>query len=292
MLKYLKEKWENNFSFKLFILITLFFTIFSITATTVFINQEIDNLKQKYISEGRLLTTLLANNSRLGVFAENEFLLSEPITDILKTPEVLSVTIYLANGKVLKMESKKKENLSNIDENIDIKTLPLIDKPIEKKYSYEFWSPIFTTSHELIEQLFFSEFQERAIKKQKIIGYVKLELDKKELIRNTEMLILKGFIIYIIFIVFWVIIIFKLTKKLTLRLNNLAQRLSFFGKEGISDYIKVETKDELGKVALAFNNMIDAIRERERKRKTSTGKSTKTVTKIRSHRYSCGWNCS
>lgn len=266
MLKYLKEKWENNFSFKLFILITLFFTIFSITATTVFINQEIDNLKQKYISEGRLLTTLLANNSRLGVFAENEFLLSEPITDILKTPEVLSVTIYLANGKVLKMESKKKENLSNIDENIDIKTLPLIDKPIEKKYSYEFWSPIFTTSHELIEQLFFSEFQERAIKKQKIIGYVKLELDKKELIRNTEMLILKGFIIYIIFIVFWVIIIFKLTKKLTLRLNNLAQRLSFFGKEGISDYIKVETKDELGKVALAFNNMIDAIREREKEK--------------------------
>lgn len=265
MLKFLKEKWKRRFSFKLFIVITLLFTIFSITATTIFINQQINNLKQKYTSEGKLLATLLANNSRLGVFAENEFLLEEPMMDILKTPEVVSVTIYLTNGKVLKRLSKKQENLSN-NENIDIKTLPLIDTPIEKKYTYEFWSPIFTTSHELIEQLFIPEFQEKTLKKQKIIGYVKLELDKSELIRNTQMLMIKGLLIYLIFIVFWAIIIFQLTKKLTLRLNSLAQRLSFFGKEGASEYIKVETEDEIGKVAFAFNNMIDAIKEREKEK--------------------------
>lgn len=265
MLKFLKEKWERQFSFKLFIVITLLFTIFSITATTVFVNQQIYNLKQKYTSEGKLLATLLANNSRLGVFAENEFLLEEPMMDILKTPEVVSVTIYLTNGKVLKKLSKKQENLSN-NENIDIKAFPLIDTPIEKKYTYEFWSPIFETSHELIEQLFIPEFQEKTLKKQKIIGYVKLELDKSELIRNTQMLMIKGLLIYSIFIVFWAIIIFQLTKKLTLRLNSLTQRLSFFGKEGASEYIKVETEDEIGKVAFAFNNMIDAIKEREKEK--------------------------
>lgn len=266
MFKYLKEKWENQFSFKLFIIITLFFTIFSITATTIFIKQQISNLKQKYISEGKLLITILANNSRLGVFAENEFLLEEPLMDVLKTPEVISVSIYLANGKILKKASKKPENLINSDEIIDVKTLPLIDKPIEKKYSYEFWSPIFTTSHELIEQLFIPEFHNLGLKKTKIIGYIKLELDKTDLIKNTQLLILKGFIIYIIFIFFWGIIIFKLAKRLTLRLNNLAERLSSFGKEGISEYIKVETKDEFGKVALAFNNMIDTIKEREKEK--------------------------
>ncbi|MCX7769801.1 MAG: ATP-binding protein [Proteobacteria bacterium] len=266
MMKFIKKSWENQFSFKLFVIITLLFTLFSVLAIGIFINQQIKNIEQKYISEGKLLTTILANNSRLGVFAENEFLLEEPISDILKTPEVISVTLYLANGKPLKHSSKKTEGSTKVEKDIDVTTIPLIDKPINKRYSYEFWSPIYTTSHELIEQLFVPDFSERIPKKQKIIGYVKLEIDKTGLIKNIQTLLIKGFIIYLIFIIFWAIIIYKLTKKMTLSLNNLADKLSLFGKEGVSEYVKVESKDEIGKVAMAFNNMIDALKDREREK--------------------------
>lgn len=105
-------------------------------------------------------------------------------------------------------------------------------------------------------------------KKQKIIGYARLEIDKNRLTSDINNLILRGIIIFVVFVFLFGIVFFKLTKKMTTSLNNLAEKLSNFGKAGISEYIEVKSNDELGKVALAFNFMIDSLKEREREKQT------------------------
>ncbi len=85
---------NENFSFKAFIKIALFIVIISFSFTIFFVLQESKSQTDNLIRKGELLAKLLAYNSKLGVFTENENFLINSAKGILQYDEVLSVSIF------------------------------------------------------------------------------------------------------------------------------------------------------------------------------------------------------
>ncbi|HTY20327.1 MAG TPA: hypothetical protein VMC44_01700, partial [Geobacteraceae bacterium] len=92
---------RESFRAKLFTLFTVVIVIISFSFTIFFIIHESNSYQEQLISEGNLLASLLAYNSRLAVFAENREALQTAAEGIAKNDKVKSVAIYSSSGDLL-----------------------------------------------------------------------------------------------------------------------------------------------------------------------------------------------
>ena len=102
----ISRAFKENFTAKIFIVIALLIIIISISFTTFFINQQNKAINESLIREGELLTRMLAYNGRLGVFAENENLLKDPMEGIMQNRDVVRVRVLNYDGILLKENQK------------------------------------------------------------------------------------------------------------------------------------------------------------------------------------------
>src|SRR5512137_2051469 len=89
---------RESFKAKLFSLFTLVIVIISFSFTIFFVRHESNSYQDQLLSEGKLLASLLAYNSRLPVFAENVEALQSAAEGIIKHENVISVAIYGSGG--------------------------------------------------------------------------------------------------------------------------------------------------------------------------------------------------
>ena len=89
---------NENFGIKVFAAFTLFIFIISFSFTSFFIHRQGKSLRESLIKNGRLLARILAHNSRIGVFSENEELLRGPVEGIFQQEGVLEVSVFNLEG--------------------------------------------------------------------------------------------------------------------------------------------------------------------------------------------------
>ncbi len=269
----LKNK-GNSFSAKLFYLLTFFILISYISFSAFFLSYQSKSMKSNLLHQGELLSRLLAYNSRLGVFAENEDLLEDPIEGIMQQKEVTLIQVFTEYGKQLTRHERN--NL-----------LTLIDPPLTHKREFEkatsyfsknsgvfyfeekedihFWAPVYSRKNTTDEELLFQK--NHSPTNHNFIGLVKIVFTKKHMQKNLNNLLANNFIIPLVFIIPGWIIIFFVVKGITRPLKKLTEGVEAVGHGGSVKMVNVETKDEIGKLAFAFNNMVISLKNKEAEKK-------------------------
>ena len=258
---------REHFSARIFLTFSFLIVIVTLAFTVFFYRYQSSSLTEKTESEGELLATLLAYNARLGVYTENADLLSAPVNGILENPEVLSVAVYTADGKTLALQNRPGSRLSpDIEKwNSGIgRTLKKTSHPLRLTNDGNFiiWTrvalkPIITAE----DAVYLDAYPTKQV--EQIIGSVRVVMDGRQLRKHLHVLLFDSILIGIISLIIGSVIAYLISGRITKPLNRLTDRVKDFscGKE--CKEIIVETGDEIGNLASAFNDMVDSLRKRE-----------------------------
>src|SRR4030042_780958 len=126
------KSFHENFAVRVFTAFAILICLISFSFTAFFIRHESTSLRDAVITRGHLLTGILADSVRIGVFSENEKLLEGPVEGILKQEGVLGVAGFDLGGGLLKGVGKvERESPRTIS--------PYY---LEHRNTFQFWSPV------------------------------------------------------------------------------------------------------------------------------------------------------
>ena len=260
---------KESFRAKVFSLFTFFIVIVSVSFTVFFIYHESKNYQGQLENEGRLLASLLADNSRLAVFAENHEMLEAAADGICRNDHVVDVAIFAANGELLAQMRKGGSGIDPVQEGTDekkriaaylgdLKTAAFT----QNKDHIVFYAPIISEMvYPTTESLYFKEKPKPP--EYKTIGLVRIVLEKADLNRRIGNLLLIALFLLTVFLLLGIAVAYTLLKGMTKPLNSLMEGVRTVGKGDLSQRIPIETADEIGKVAVAFNTMAETLERRE-----------------------------
>ena len=122
----------------------------------------------------------------------------------------------------------------------------------------EVWAPVSAGSgYSDEEALFYSDnmFENREY----TVGFVQVVLDKKILNDALRKILFNSSLIAMIFLAISIVIVFFVVKGITKPLNRLTERVKVMGSGTPLEKVPVETQDEIGKLATAFNLMAESL---------------------------------
>jgi len=263
-----------SFRAKIFAVFALFIISISSAFTYFLIRHEIRSNTDRLIIEGKLLSGLLAYDARLAVYAENKLMMKEAVAGISPHEHVLAVDIYAIDGKLLLEEVKSDGKRFSVNEHplsADVLKLVTSDsetsKPLvrQEKDKIEFYAPVSAiVAPKNEESLYLNENPHQV--SHRAIGLVRIALDKGELNRQVSKLIATSIILGCLFLILGSALAFLVLKGIITPLNRLMDGVLSLGRGELSKRVSVETKDEIGMVALAFNNMADSLERREQEK--------------------------
>jgi len=260
---------RKSFAFKIFgSLIAVIFIILSLFSL-IQIYQEVRSAKENLISTGKIVSGFLAGSSRTSVVAEDKKALERGVKNVMDQKEVLSVFIYSLNWKVIAGAHRKTVagNRSAPYQEISTelahsRTFKIIETP----ESIDVFTPIsIDTFSKPLESLYFEK--EDMHPKEKIIGYVRIGLDKTILTDRIKAVFLRILALALILALSSTVIIYVAAKRVSLPIIQLTERVRTLGREGNTEKITLEANDEIGKLADAFNQMAEDLRKREDEKK-------------------------
>ncbi|MGD0843759.1 MAG: ATP-binding protein [Geobacteraceae bacterium] len=262
-------KLKESFRAKVLFLCILFIVIVSFSFTIFFILHESNTYQEQLVNEGNLLASLLAYNSRLAVFAENRETLQAAAEGITKNKNVISVTIFAANGELLAEVNKDgtviDPVLKSAEETKRIRALLGDTKSSSfsrNRNDIAFYSQIISeTVYPTTESLYFKEKTKPP--EYRAIGLARIVLEKTDLNRRVGNLLLVGILFLTLFLFLGIAGVYKVLSWITEPLDSLMEGVRTVGKGDLSRRIPIETADEIGKVAVAFNAMAETLERRE-----------------------------
>jgi len=258
---------REHFSARIFLAFSFLIVIVTLAFTVFFYRYQSSSLTEKAESEGELLAALLAYNARLGVYTENAGLLSAPVNGILENPEVLSVAVYTADGKVLVLQNRPASRLTpDIEKwNAGIgQSLKKSSKPLRLTNGGNFiiWTRVALKPAITAEDALYLDTNP-AKQIEQIIGFVRVVMDGGHLQKHLHALLFDSILIGIISLIIGSMIAYLISGRITKPLNRLTDGVKDFGIGKEYRDIIVETGDEIGNLASAFNDMVNSLRKRE-----------------------------
>jgi PAS domain S-box-containing protein len=260
---------RESFKAKLFSLFTLVIVVISLSFTIFFVLHESNNYQEQLVSEGKLLASLLAYNSRLPVFAENAEALQSAAEGIIKHDNVAVVAIYGAGGEILATVNRGGSAGNGAMKGEDVKKIigsdpGKIPSPsfVETGEEISFYSPIISEMiYPSTESLYFTDKPQET--EYRAIGLVRVVLGKTDLKRRVRDLLLIGVLFLAFFLLLGIVGAYNLLKEITKPLNSLMAGVRSVGTGELSRRVPIETADEIGEVAMAFNAMAETLERRE-----------------------------
>ncbi len=261
----------EKFSSKIYLTHLFSIVIISVCFTAFFIHYQKKFRTEILVNKGQLLAGQLAENSKIGVFAENADLFSESLDSVLRQKEVLAVRVLTDKGELLasrerpggKANGKLKKNAPDEERNM-LEQLKKSCAPVHllKENSIEFWTPVqYETNNLPSEVYFYNNDPERG--QMRTIGYVNLVMGKKQLRESFTSLVWNGVMIATVFLVLALAAAYAVTTSITRPLKRLKESVNSLAKGDSFEKVQVETGDEVGELAASFNTMADSLKMRE-----------------------------
>ncbi|MEA5113847.1 MAG: ATP-binding protein [Geobacteraceae bacterium] len=263
------RKAAKNFTTKIFLALALSTVFISVAFTAVFIHSERKNMMDTLLNKGGLLAKELAESSRIAVFAENGALLTDPINAVMNEKEARAASVFTRKGKLLRSSTSsgfsggKKDSVKpGISNGLSGQTVKQIPFYRQNGTLIEFWAPVASAGvYSPQEALVFTDNPEQNI--EQFIGYVTVVLDTSLMDKAFHVLLLKSILMSMAFLVITLAVAFFFAKSITRPLNSLKERVYAIGAGKETTRMPIETDDEIGELARAFNDMAEALRMRE-----------------------------
>ena len=267
MLKTLKTFVQENFSIKFFLSFTLVMLAMSFLLASLFIHHQGTVLRRHLDQEGKMVADMLSYNSRLGVYSENKAMLDDISNGAFNQKNILAVAVYNKDRESLIVKSRHPEsgrielllekcrqiNFYDRDQNLIM---------LETTDEIEYWVPVY--SRPQYSGLFSPYLEEDSTPpKKEIIGYCSVIVSKEDLKKQMNVLFMISAGIAVLFWLSGSVLMFGVVKGMTDPLYKLTEAVHRMGETGHLERLEFHTKDEIGKLSQAFNDMSEAIKERE-----------------------------
>lgn len=252
----LKESFGLKMLASFIVVIVVVLSVFTLFAVVHASNKA----KAGLAEQGKMLSSLLAHGAVVGVFAENEKMLASAAEGALGLKDVVSISIYNSRLKILYAKSKPPSgrDASLLPENSvqDLETARSTSV-VETAHTFEVVRPVMIKSaSKSNESLYFGGAIEN--ESEKVIGYVRIVLSKDSYHKEILSLLTRNAVILLVLIFSSIIIIHLAVKKITGPLKKLTQNVKALEKGLPVEQTPVETADEVGNLASAFNAMVVA----------------------------------
>ena len=216
--------------------------------------------KENLREDGEMLASLLSHSSMVGVFAENKQSLRQASEGIIGVKNIVSVSIYNDGLKLLYARDKRSDGKNAsplLKSSVEGLVAAQSFRVSETYHTFEVMRPVVIRSaSKADEALYFDGAAENG--SEKVIGYVRIVLSKDSYHREIFSLLVRNAVIMLVFIVSSIVIVSFAVKKITRPLNNLTSSVTALGKGMPVEPVPVETDDEIGGLAEAFNSMVVA----------------------------------
>jgi len=273
----LPKSLRESFGVRVFAVFASLIAVISVSFTAFFIYSERESLTDTLIKEGKLLANILAYSSRIGVFSENDVWLEDPLRGVLMQEGVLEASVFSLKGDLIKKEERpgvlEQEESTQDHTETENQILSNVEKYVSPFYveqngTFQFWAPVLSSSEFSGEEaLFFGE--DPIQRKDSAIGVVRITVDKKTLQTRLTGLLFRSVLIGTAFLLVGFGAIYLFVKGVTKPLKKLTEGVTLLGMGGKVEKIFVETKDEIWRLAGAFNTMSESLKEREKALKQS-----------------------
>jgi len=270
LLKFLKSL-NTSFSVKLFFIFTAFmFVVFSLL-NIFYYKYQCRLLTDALVNNGKMLSKILAYNSRIGVFSEDADFLKDPVKAVFQVDEVVDVLVLNKQMDLLLHKARdSSKNTFDFQTEKNKNLPPSLSKEwkvffSENKKNIQFWAPVLSKPHYSGEEAMFFSGDIDSDTKQ-VTGFISITLSKASLNSQLKNQLMESIAVGLIFWSLGSFLIFLMAKKITRPLVRLTTVANILGMGGDVDKIPVETKDEIGNLAKAFNEMFLSLKKREKEK--------------------------
>jgi PAS domain S-box-containing protein len=229
-----------------------------LTAFTLFAAfREGKKVKKGLREQGEMLAGVLAHDSLVGVFAENEGLLRASVQGIMGLKDVTAVSVYSADLKVLFTAGTLRaanDPLTVLRGNAAGLRSAASLHVVETEDAFEFFRPVvLQAGGEKDESMYFGGAA--AGQPDRVVGYVRIALSKDSYHSEILSVVAQHAVIMLIFVFSSIVIVYAAVKKVTRPLEKLTENVKALGRGLPVEPVPVETADEIGNLASAFNAM-------------------------------------
>lgn len=227
----------ESFTARIYLTLICSIVIISFFFTAFFIHYQKRSRTEILINKGELLAGQLAENTRIGVFAENNELLVDPLRSVMRQEEVLDVKIFTTKGKLLAEQKKsgvtthrKFIKRDSEEEQTIIRQLRKSRTPVylTREGTIDFWVPVqYETNYALADAMFFTDKPLQS--NIQTVGFARLVLDKKQLNQSFKILLLNSILLTATFLILSSIITYFVTKSIIRPLNRLREGVYALG---------------------------------------------------------------
>ncbi|HBA86734.1 MAG TPA: ATP-binding protein [Geobacter sp.] len=232
--------YTKSFRLRLYLIFTVTIALLTGAFTFFYVITEINAYKSTLEREGRLLATILAQNARLPLFAENREALSVLAQGTARYPSVHSVVISNIEGRVVAEARRGKEQPDNV-----IGMEVAITSP----------GPVLSPESVLLGHL--------PDDKERVIGKVLLRLDTSGARERIVTLVTAALAIGTLFWILVSLLSYQVLKRVTASFNMLMGGIEEIGSGKLSSRVDLDGDDELGRAANAINAMAASLELRE-----------------------------
>lgn len=261
---------RRSFTTKVFAASMIFTGVVSLALILLFFLHEQNSLAGNLRKRGALFADMLTYNSRLGIFSENMEMVRLSLEAVLRNNEVLEVSIFAADGRPIFGERKLSPGKFQQVAPNEIPSAALRSRSvrfIDHEDYIDVWKPVITVNHYPREEGLFFTNRASAADENRLLGYINLVLDKKEYKKLISRLIESSFCIAFLCLTAEALFLFLIARNVTRPLNRLTDGVIAFGTGNEFHPVAVETEDEIGQLAVAFNTMVESLRKREEEKK-------------------------
>jgi signal transduction histidine kinase len=263
-----REGLEESFSIRVFRSFAISIIAVFLVVTFLFVAYERKTVREDLIKEGKMLAGLMAYSSTTGVFAENRDLVEDSVQGVMSQRNVLSVAIFTADNKALVIEEKGPLKKESRPLSPDEMRLPppasgeRTAKVIDGSDTISVVAPVIMQTEENPEEALY--FQSRSgARKQEVIGYVRVVMDKRILEKEMTEVVFQSAAFAFLLLILSATAIFILIRRATSPLTSLTESVRRLGMGESVEKVPVESRDEIGKLAAAFNTMSENLKKRE-----------------------------
>lgn len=231
-----------------------------LTAFTLFaVMRESAKAKNDLQERGKTLSGILARTAIVGIYTENAALLAESAQSIMDLKDVVEVAVFNAERKLLYRKSNERTGTEGPDD-VPASAVYLPDGSPRIRESadvFEFVRPsVLQTTAEADESIYFSA--PGTGRKERVIGYVRIVLSKEAYHLAITTMIGQHAVVMAVFIVASIVVTYAQFRRVTRPLEQLTKSVKALEQGLPVQPVPVETTDEVGNLAAAFNAMAAA----------------------------------
>ncbi len=263
----MRKKWSrsisifsgNSLGFKLLSAFIVIIVVVLSVYTVFSVIHEGRKARKNLANKGEVLANLLSKVSTVGVFVENRDQLMEIAAGFVNEPDVLLVAIYNTDGKPLYVSNRASVG-KDVQPDAGVPAAAAKEgqdvAPGGTGGMMEFIKPVIlkVVAHDE-RSLYFSEKEKNST--DRIIGHVRIVLGQESLNREILAILTRNAFIVLIFIGASIALVYLRLRKITRPLETLTQKVKALGEGSEVAHVPVETMDEIGRLAAAFNTMLD-----------------------------------